>query len=267
MIGFVYKMTCRATGKSYIGSTRDLQRRINRHFSPCTLKERGHLKLYKAVASYGREHWDVEVLDTLTHDDLTELTPMMRYREMERTEEFNTHVDGYNEKRGDKISQRMKDIASSTHKGKVISEEQRQFLRDNYSGENHPFYGRKHTEKTKQKISEANKGKKLTEAHKDKLRELSMGEANHFYGKKHSVETRRKISEANTGKHKGRDSVRSKPVINDIGEFFWSIGLAVENYGGGRANMSTALTKKDGVFKGRVWRYATADEIKAHSDN
>ena len=46
------------------------------------------------------------------------------------------------------------------------------------SGENHYFYGRKHTEDTKKKMSAAKKGKTLSEEHKKKISEAKKGKNN-----------------------------------------------------------------------------------------
>ena len=62
------------------------------------------------------------------------------------------------------------------------------------SGENHYFYGRKHTEDTKKKMSAAKKGTTLSEEHKKKLSEANKG-------KTLSEEHKKKISEAKKGKN------------------------------------------------------------------
>jgi len=61
------------------------------------------------------------------------------------------------------------------------SEKTIELLKDKLSGENNPFYGKKHTEETKKKIGEKNK-------------EHMMGEKNPFYGKKHNDETKKILS-------------------------------------------------------------------------
>lgn len=50
------------------------------------------------------------------------------------------------------------------------------------SGENNPFYGKKHTAETRKKISKSREGKYF-------------GENNHFYGKKHTEEAKRIMSQ------------------------------------------------------------------------
>ena len=77
------------------------------------------------------------------------------------------------------------------------------------TGEDNPFYGKKHTEETRIKISEnhadvsgennPNYGKPRSDETKQKLSELRKGkftgEDNPFYGKKHTEEAKKKMSE------------------------------------------------------------------------
>lgn len=98
------------------------------------------------------------------------------------------------------FSEEHKRKISESNKGKIVSEETRQKLREanknpseelrkkmienrrDMSGENHPMYGKKHTEEARQKMSEAlkgrvspMKGKKLSEEHKKKISESRKG--------------------------------------------------------------------------------------------
>jgi hypothetical protein len=75
------------------------------------------------------------------------------------------------------------------------------------SGEENPFYGKKHSPETLEKMREASKNRKRrphSEETKRKMRESAQkywnecgrditGENNHFYGKNHSEETKKKI--------------------------------------------------------------------------
>ena len=56
----VYKMTCRTTGKSYIGETVELRRRLQEHKSRA---KRRHSKVAEAITIYGMDDFDVEILD------------------------------------------------------------------------------------------------------------------------------------------------------------------------------------------------------------
>lgn len=73
------------------------------------------------------------------------------------------------------------------------------------SGEDHPWYGRKHTKESRMKMSKAHKGKKLSKEAKRNIRLAKLGPKNPLYGlygenhpsygRKHDEETRRKMRE------------------------------------------------------------------------
>lgn len=53
----------------------------------------------------------------------------------------------------------------------------------NHSGENNPYYGKRHTPEEKQRISTVHKDKPKTEEHKRKIAEAQLGSLGHNYGK------------------------------------------------------------------------------------
>jgi len=71
--------------------------------------------------------------------------------------------------------------------GKHHSEETKQKMSDAKSGENHPMFGKHHSEETKEKISNGNKGKIISDKAKEKMRlakeGMFLGEDNPNYGK------------------------------------------------------------------------------------
>ena len=86
------------------------------------------------------------------------------------TKEFNClNPNGYNNDEGG-------------NKGKFCKESKR-LLSEKKSGENNPFYGKKHLEETRKKMSEAHKGK-------------CVGENHPMYGKHQSEETKEKNRQA-----------------------------------------------------------------------
>lgn len=92
-----------------------------------------------------------------------------------------------------------------TNTGRKRTDEFKEALSKKVSGENNPFYGKKHSEETKKILSESNKGsyvKKHGEYKasliKAKLSEAQSGTKNSFYGKSHSFESKKLISENHT---------------------------------------------------------------------
>jgi hypothetical protein len=115
----------------------------------------------------------------------------------------------------EKISRNRKgkNMGNTHTKGRTLTEEHKQKLREKLSGENGPNYGKKmlkhvrqklievntgrrFTKEHKRKISEGNKGKKLSKEHIERLREANTGRV-------HSKETRQKLS--NIQKTKWKD--------------------------------------------------------------
>lgn len=110
------------------------------------------------------------------------------------------------------------------------SEETRQKMRDNhadFSGENHPNYGKHHSEETKMILSQKakeryeenghpSKGRVMSEEQKNLLSEiakerLSVPENNPFYGKRHTEETKKILSEKAKNRHRNQTK---KPIYN-----------------------------------------------------
>lgn len=76
------------------------------------------------------------------------------------------------------------------------TDEVRQKLREQFSGENNPFYGRTHTQETKDRISKTKMGVKMSDEFKAKLSVIFSGKNNPNYGKHHTPEAKAKIREA-----------------------------------------------------------------------
>ena len=82
---------------------------------------------------------------------------------------------------------------SKANKGKIVSEETKQKLKDNHVG----MKGKQHSEETRQKMSESQKGN-------------SNGK-----GYRHTEESKQKMSEAKKGINKGKPSNRKGVVLSD----------------------------------------------------
>ncbi len=100
-------------------------------------------------------------------------------------------------------SEETKRRISQAQKGKIISEESKQKMRDSaLKGKDNPYYGVPRSEETKRKISEATMGRKVSEETRKKISKsiskIIKGEGNPFYGKHHSKETRDKLASYNS---------------------------------------------------------------------
>ena len=65
-ISGVYKITNIITGDFYIGSSKDIKQRWTSHRSLSTWKNWPGIKLYKAMAQYGRDNFTIEVIEETT---------------------------------------------------------------------------------------------------------------------------------------------------------------------------------------------------------
>ena len=79
-IAGVYKITNNITGDFYIGSSKNIERRWSTHKSPSTHKRYPNIKLYKAMAQYGRDNFTIEVIEE---------TDNLREREQYYIEQLN----------------------------------------------------------------------------------------------------------------------------------------------------------------------------------
>jgi len=97
--------------------------------------------------------------------------------------------------KGKKHTEEAKRKMSEAKKGKIFSEEHRLNISKSrigkFTGENNPFYGKKHSEESLKKISR--KGCTLSEEHKKKIRLSFLGSKNHFFNKHHTDNSREKL--------------------------------------------------------------------------
>ena len=61
---YFYKFTCLPNGKSYIGRTTNIERRITQH-----LGQDGSKALLNDLVEYGRQQFDISIIDTCTSTD------------------------------------------------------------------------------------------------------------------------------------------------------------------------------------------------------
>ena len=173
-MGFVYKITCIPSGKSYIGiSIHDPENgRIKDHLSG-----HGNQLVARAIKKYGKESFTYEILE---ENVFPAFLPEL---EVFYIAKLNTVAEnGYNLTTGGEI-------------GKSPSEE----TREKYSGVNHHNYGNpawnrgvSPSEETRRKQSCIMKGRKLSKDHIEKVRISSTG-------RKHTEESKLLISESKKG--------------------------------------------------------------------
>ena len=156
-MGCIYKITNSVNGKAYIGkSISDGKHRISNHFSGY-----GNIPLKNAVAKYGKDVFNVEIL----HEGI--IPELLSSYEIEAIAKHDTvRPKGFNLTHGGE--------------GLIPSEETRRKISE---------ANKNPSEKRRREISETHKGKRLSEETRSKIGKASKGRVV-------SDETRRKISES-----------------------------------------------------------------------
>ena len=200
MIG-IYKIENKINGKIYIGQSTNINKRLTNHKSLLRGNKHYNNHLQSAFNKYGEDNFIFEIIDICGIDELDALERLYINKYECKHNEW-----GYN-------------LEDGGHENKQLSEETKRKISKNhadFSGENNPNYGKKHSDETKAKIknsltgkklsdetkakiSKRHKGKKLSEEHKEKI-------SNSHKGKKHSEETRKKLSEYKKGKKLSKET-------------------------------------------------------------
>lgn len=171
MIG-IYRIYHCESGKSYVGQSVDIQRRILMHYSGTDTK----MYMDRAIQKCGSDVFSWEVLEVCSESNLD-------VREMHWIAALDcVRPNGYNLKTGGgggRHSVQTRAKMSKSRKGRKFSDKHRESLRQAHTG-------RKHSAETRKRLSEMN-----------------AGENNPMYGKPRSAEVRRKVSES----HKRRYAI------------------------------------------------------------
>lgn len=169
-IGVIYKMTNIKTGKSYIGQTLNLRRRIRTHQSAIAKSCR---KLHDAINEYGFKSFKFRIIRKC------KTKKEMDYFEELYIAKYKTVESGYNILPGSQYGKKPQDVRDRISKSLTGVPT-----------------GRRPTKKSIDRLLKYNKsciGKKLTEEHKKKCSDA-------LRGRKFSDEHRKKISIALTGR-------------------------------------------------------------------
>lgn len=225
----IYKIINTKTGKVYVGSSVDMNRRLRTHFN--ALKHNSHKNehLQSSFNKHGKDCFNAEIIEIVDISGLDRPAQdkMLWSREQFWMDKTKCYVRefGYNNSleagrvtptpefraklskalRGRKYSEETLARMSKSSKGRRHSEETRRKMSIDRKG-------RIVSEETKRKISEGNKGKNRqgtphTEESKRKISMANKGKTRR--GTPHTEESRRKISEANTGKVRTEEARRN----------------------------------------------------------
>jgi group I intron endonuclease len=171
---YIYKFTNLVNGKIYVGSAKNIKRRIKAHkYRASHNIDSDHFMFYRALRKYGWESFMFDVIE--------ECCPLLRNdRENHWIRYYDTLYKnfGYNMRTADnslityKVSEKTKELWRQQRKGVPKSKEHARNIGLSKRGDKHYFYGKRRTEEEKQRN-----------------REASLGKNNGFYGKTHTKET------------------------------------------------------------------------------
>lgn len=136
--GNIYKFENKINGKIYIGQSREIKRRYDRHVN-C---KKPKYELEKAIKKYGIENFNYTILETFTSEILEEVNKWMDDKEDYYISFYNSVApNGYN-------------LLSSRHHPQ-FSDITKKRISEACSGEKNGFYGKKHSEETKEKMRQS----------------------------------------------------------------------------------------------------------------
>ena len=115
----VYCIHCLVTNKKYVGSSIDIERRVNKHFHRGRSKGRSNL-LYRDIDAYGRDMFVCGVIE--------ECDDNIKERERYWIEYYNTIAEGYNIRRSYFSEEEYKEVSRRNSRNRRAKEtpEQRQ---------------------------------------------------------------------------------------------------------------------------------------------
>lgn len=170
----IYKITNLINNKIYIGSSVNVQKRMNNHKYRLKSNKHGNKHLQYAWNKYGEENFIFEPIDYVEEKDkLIEKEQFWidNYESYNKDVGYNIRIKAENNL-GIHYSDETKQKLSESHKGKKLSEETKRKISLKSKGENNGFYGKHHTEETKLKLRNKKQSKEFIE----KQRILKQGE-------------------------------------------------------------------------------------------
>lgn len=260
-----YLLTDVKTGKFYVGSSGDIQKRLDRHYRDLNCNEHHCPGLQELWWSNKRLRETIFRTETREEAYALEQDILDRYKDSDLLLNIGLSVKGGDNltrnPRRDKIIELIKLKAKAFMSCLTKQEKIQLFGR---AGSKNGMWGKTHTQDVRNRISEAQRSRvhqsgyqlNLTDEQRAELSErakLRIGELNPFHGKRHSDETKKRISEAK--KAQGLLPPNTRKVEVD-GQVFESLTEAGRQLGLSPALMLYRLQSDKEKYSG--YRYLNA---------
>lgn len=237
--------------KKYIGQSCDIKRRFIEHKSHLNNNNHNNKHLQFAWNKFGENNFEFYIIELCEIQNLDdkETYYINRFNTQESSYGYNIEPGGHIHKSlseetkckisaslfGRVFSDEHRQKIADANKSRIISDEQRNNMSKNhadFSGNNNPMYGKRHSDETKKKISLSKQN--ISDETRQKIRKSSTG-------RKHSDDAKAKISEAVSGaKHP-----RCRPIYcPELDEEFWGAKDVENKYGIKACYISACLTGK-----------------------
>lgn len=195
----IYLIHNLVNGKQYVGSSKNLKRRLSSYYSLSKLLDNRYIS--RSIMKYGHDNFSVLILELIESDK--NIKKDLLNREQYYLDLLKPALN-INPTAGSSLgyqhSEETKQLLSSLRKGKSLSEETKQLLSQLFSGELNPFWGKTHnldtlTRMKLSKIGELNPmfGKEKSPEFIEQMYRDKSGSNNPMWGKNHSEETLNKI--------------------------------------------------------------------------
>jgi len=187
----IYQWVNKINGKTYIGSSKNLGKRLRDYFNVYFLVkkiEKGKSMIYNSLLKKGYSNFTLEILE---YCDSADLLKREQYYIDKLNPEYNI----------------LKTAGSSL--GFKHSDETRAKISNSLSGERHPMFGLKHSDEIRAKISNSLSGERNPMFGKTESQSPR-------FGKRHSSETREKISIFKAGKPRPQGAGKSSQPVEVI---------------------------------------------------
>lgn len=260
----IYKITS-PSGRVYIGQSHNIELRFSLY---CKLNCKGQRLLYNSLLKHTPEKHIFEVIHQLPDDvsqqvlDAYEIHYISQYKAC-GLKVMNLKEGGSKGKHSDET----KRIMSEKLTGRKFSEAHRKKISENFTGEKHPFFGKKAKQSHRDNISSALKNKPKTDDHKLKV---SAGLIGKYKGVSKPAGHGAKVSAALKGRvftkvwreNIGKASIgrNAKPLLQmtidgALIKEWPSTVIAATTLGINSSNIINCMKGRQLTYKGFTWRY------------